>query len=216
VFLRSGKLQYATHFWIGSESSQDEYGVAAEKSVELDAQLGAAGGNQYREVEGNESPLFLSYFKESGVLYLAGGHASGFNHVEKDAYETALYMVKGKRTPKADVVPLATASLTKGDAFVLDKGLQIFIFFGPTSNVHEKMGATKVASNLREQRGGKPELIYLDDGSQHEDFWGPLGGYVDVSDMQDVLLVLIAKLKAFLISEPSHISSFRYTAPDSA
>ena len=43
------------HFWIGSTSTQDEYGTAAYKTVELDDFLGDAP-TQYRCASGRASP----------------------------------------------------------------------------------------------------------------------------------------------------------------
>lgn len=52
----SDALLFDLHIWIGSESSQDEYGTAAYKMVEADDALGGAA-IQHREVQGRESSV---------------------------------------------------------------------------------------------------------------------------------------------------------------
>lgn len=60
------ELLYDVHFWIGRNSTQDEYGTAAYKTVELDTYHDDKP-IQHREVEGNESNLFKSYFGKLSV-----------------------------------------------------------------------------------------------------------------------------------------------------
>ena len=85
----STALEWHVHFWQGAESSQDEQGAAAIEAQWLDESLGGAPA-QHRECQGNESDLFKSYFKSTGIAYLQGGVASGFKHVERDSYRTRL------------------------------------------------------------------------------------------------------------------------------
>ena len=122
----SGSIKHNIHFWLGKETSQDEMGIAAYKTVELDDSLGGAPV-QYREVQHRESSLFMSYFKETGIQYLEGGVASGFKHVDRDAYTTRLFHVKGKRTVRVMQVPCTNASLNADDVFILDTGLTLFL-----------------------------------------------------------------------------------------
>jgi len=178
--LKSGALSHAIHFWLGSETSIDESGVAAYKTVELDAYLGG-GPVQYRELQGKESNLFLSYFKSSGgITYLPGGIKSGFKAVVRDVYETKLLHLKGKRTVRVSTVPLSVASLNAGDVFILDAGLKIYIFNGRFANKFEKTKGLEVAHNIKnDDRGGRAELILMDDNPTDPSFWTPLGGYTD-------------------------------------
>ncbi len=137
-----GPLERYIHFWLGSETTQDEAGVAAIKSVELDDYLGGAPVQQ-REVEGSESPRFKSYFKD-GIRIMPGGAASGFKHVT-DEYHPALYSVKGKRTPVIRQLPEISWSLmNEGDVFVLDNVKYNFVWIGRFANNIEKMHGAKV------------------------------------------------------------------------
>ena len=99
---------------------QDESGAAALMTVELDDVLGG-GPVQHREVQGEESQLFLSYFR-SGVRYLPGGVQSGFTHYDPEDVERRLFRVKGKRNVQVMEVPLSASSLNKSDCFILDGG----------------------------------------------------------------------------------------------
>jgi gelsolin len=119
-YLVEDKLCHDVHIWIGSESSQDEYGTAAYKMVEADDSLGGIAV-QHREVQGHESDLFKSYF--GNIMYLAGGVDSGFRHVEPILEEPHLYQVKGtEKAMSLTQVPAERASLNTGDCFILVLG----------------------------------------------------------------------------------------------
>ncbi len=136
-------------------------------------------------MQGNESEQFLSYFKSSGgVEYLAGGVESGFRIVEKDSFPTRLLHLKGKRTVRVKEVSVSAGSLNSDDVFILDKGLKLFLFNGPTANKFEKIKGVEVATRIRsDERNGRAEIIYLDDEPQNAEFWEAFGGYRDPSTL---------------------------------
>ena len=127
-----GGLKWDVFFWIGSESSQDEDGVAAYKANELDDLLGGVPV-QHREVEGRESDEFVECFPK-GITYLEGGVDSGFRKVEdaKTDHFNRLYRVYKKpnnHSARCYDVPLKCSSLNDGDAFLLDAGDKINTWF---------------------------------------------------------------------------------------
>lgn len=164
------KLAWDVHFWLGNDSSTDEIGVAAYKTVELDDLLDD-GPIQHRELQGSESKLFQSYFKE--VQYLKGGHASGFRKVKPEEYEPRLLMVRRtKKTTKAFEIPVAAGNLNNGDVFVLDAGLKIYLFVGDEANAFEKSKGAALQVNIVGSRNGKAKKVNTPD----DDFWKILGG----------------------------------------
>ncbi|KAG7376712.1 hypothetical protein PHYPSEUDO_012856 [Phytophthora pseudosyringae] len=173
-------LTWDIHFWLGKETSADESGVAAYKTVELDDALGGVPV-QHRECQGFESALFLSYFKATGLQYLEGGVASGFNEVKRDEYVTRLYRIKGKRTVRVQQVPLQSSSLSVDDAYVLDIGLELYLYAGKEANRLEKAKALEFISKTREARGGRANVTFIDEDPENAAFWEALGGFEPVT-----------------------------------
>lgn len=124
----------------------------------------------------------MSYFKNSGgIQYVKGGIASGFNHVDTENYAPRLLQCKGARTVRVITVPFSNKSITKGDVYILDIKHKIYVFNGPKANRYEKAKGVEVARRIdTDDHNGRCEIIFLDDNMTSPDFWGPLGGVIDV------------------------------------
>ena len=90
-------LKHDIFFWLGAESTIDERGVAAYKTVELDDFLGGTPV-EHRVVQGGETKGFLGCFDKPPII-MHGGIESGFTHVKIEEYKPRLLHVKGKVPP---------------------------------------------------------------------------------------------------------------------
>ena len=175
----SSKLHHDIYYWLGSESSQDETGVAAYKTVELDALLGGEP-QEHRVCEGRESSTFRALFGKP-IVIMSGGVESGFNHVKPHEYKPRLLWVKGTKKLKnirvQQIAPKASG-MNHGDVFILDLGLKLFQFNGRTSGMWEKEKAREVVVSIKSERNGKPSLDVIDDDGRQEegDFWKAIHG----------------------------------------
>jgi len=170
TYKRPGRqtLEWDIHFWLGKETSQDEMGTAAYKTVELDDYLGG-GPVQHREVEGFESELFQSYFPH-GIRILQGGIETGFNKVKPKEYKPRLLQVKGRKRVRLVEVPLDAKSVNSGDVFILDLGLLLVQFNGKDSRSFERNKATEICRALDDERGSVPEVVVFDEFSKTEEW----------------------------------------------
>lgn len=146
----SEDLNYDLHFWIGKHSTQDEYGTAAYKTVELDTFLDDKA-IQHREVMGHESPMFKSYFKT--ITTMQGGADTGFKHVLPEEYRPRLLHFSGKgKKIEVKEVPYLRSSLNSGDVFILDMGMQIYQWNGAQSSGLERHKAAEYLQNMEHER----------------------------------------------------------------
>ncbi|XP_047333569.1 villin-4-like [Impatiens glandulifera] len=183
--LKSGALRQDIHFWLGKDTSQDEAGAAAVKTVELDAAL-SGSAVQYREVQGYESEKFLSYFKPC-IIPQEGGVSTGFKHAEAEKHKTRLYVCKGKRIVQVKEVPFALSSLSEDDIFILDTESKIFQFNGANSSIQERGKSLEVVQYIKDTyHDGKCDIATIEGGESADaesgEFWDFFGGFAPLPE----------------------------------
>ena len=89
MVLKKGDKEYDIHYWHGKEATSDEMGSSAAFTVQLSGVLPMSSSHHLEE-QMYEGDMFLSYFKKTGVEYLAGGIESGFNIVGEKKFEPRL------------------------------------------------------------------------------------------------------------------------------
>jgi len=169
TYLRpGGGLLWDAHFWLGKDSTQDEMGTAAYKTVELCDYIGG-GATQHREVQGHESAMFQSYFPH-GMRIMQGGVDSGFNKVKPKDYKPRLLQLKGRKRVRLVEIPLEPKSVNSGDVFILDLGLLLVQFNGRKSSGRERSKAAEVCRALNDERSGIPKTLVFEEYFDPEDW----------------------------------------------
>ncbi|XP_062999669.1 protein flightless-1 homolog [Elgaria multicarinata webbii] len=171
----NGSLNWEIYYWIGQESSLDKKACAAIHAVNLRNYLGAEC-RSIREEMGDESDEFSQVFDHE-ISYIEGGTASGFYTVEDTHYVTRLYRVYGKKNIKLEPVPLKGVSLDPRFVFLLDHGLEIYIWRGSQATLSGTTKARLFAEKInKNERKGKAEILLTTETQETPEFWEILGG----------------------------------------
>jgi len=176
------KLTHVIYMWLGLNSTQDEMGVAAYKTVELD-DLFQGEPIQCRVVQGHEPRRFTNLF-DRPILTLSGGVESGFNHVKSEAYTPRLLWVKGKsKNLRVMQCEPSASNMNHNDVFVLDAGSTLYQWNGSSSGPFERHKAQEVMKGLKSDRlntagvhNVKFEVLEDRDSQGHDEFWGLIKG----------------------------------------
>lgn len=177
-----GTLNFQAYMWIGQFSTQDEYGTAAYKIVELDDYLDRKAVLS-REVQNYESKAFIGLFNNR-IDIMQGGVETGFTHVEKvtDFPGRLFHIRRNDSVYRISQVPLSINSINNGDCFVLDKCLQIYTFVGESASPYEKFKAAAFVKDIKDERTTIKADTYEINGLSNLDdvhvktFWELLGG----------------------------------------
>lgn len=184
AMLRSGNYQHDIHYWVGKDAQEDDSTMASDKALELDAALGSRAVH-YKEVQGNETEKFLSYFKPC-FIPIEGVFTSELLGDGNGAYPVTLLACKGDHAIHVKEVPFSRSSLNHNDVFILDTESKIFLFSGCTSSIQERAKALEVVQYINEnQHGGRCKVATIEDGkfvgdSDAGEFWSLFGGYAPI------------------------------------
>ena len=172
-------MKHDIYYWIGSESTQDEYGTAAIKAVELDDRFGGEP-LQHRETQYHESEAFLKLFDQyGGVRYMDGGTPSGFRPVNPET-GSQLFQVKGRRRPVLIQREPVGTSLNQGDVFLVVSAQKLFLWIGKAANMAEKMKGAQLIDSFK-SKYPKAAFTRLENGETSPEFWAALGGETPIA-----------------------------------
>ncbi|XP_055529280.1 protein flightless-1 [Wyeomyia smithii] len=172
----AGQLSWEIFFWIGTKATLDKRACAAIHAVNLRNYLGARC-RTIREEQGDESDDFLALF-DTEVAYIEGGRTStGFYTIENLVYIVRLYRVHDAGANiHLEPVEVTYESLDLGYVFLLDTGLQIFMWYGTKSKNTLKSKARLIAEKInKNERKNKAEIFQEYQGSEGTEFWKALG-----------------------------------------
>ncbi|TXG46477.1 hypothetical protein EZV62_028024 [Acer yangbiense] len=184
VLLKSGPPQHDIHYWLGNEANKVDSALASDKALELDAALGSCAV-QYREVQGQETEIFLSYFRPC-IIPVKGIYSSQSRKSNGETYKISLLTCKGDHVVHVKEVAFSRSSLNHNDVFILDTASKIFQFSGCNSSIQERAKALEVVQYIKEHKhGGKSEVATIEDGKFVGDpdvgeFWSFFGGYAPI------------------------------------
>ncbi|KAH0854555.1 hypothetical protein HID58_063721 [Brassica napus] len=169
-----GSPQYDIHYWLGHDATEVlllhlldncfnvDSVLASDKALELDAALGCCTV-QYREVQGQETEKFLSYFKP--CIIPVEGKYSPQNGLAEETYPVTLLMCKGDHAVRVKEVPFLRSSLNHDDVFVLDTASKVFLFAGCNSSTQEKAKALEVVEYIKDNKhAGRCQVATIEDG----------------------------------------------------
>ncbi|XP_010414334.1 PREDICTED: villin-1-like isoform X1 [Camelina sativa] len=183
VLPKVGSPQYDIHYWLGIDANEVDSVLASDKALELDAALGCCTV-QYREVQGQETEKFLSYFKP--CIIPVEGKYSPKTGLVGETYQVTLLSCKGDHVVRVKEVPFLRSSLNHDDVFILDTPSKVFLFAGCNSSTQEKAKSLEVVEYIKDNKhDGRCEVATIEDGkfsgdSDAGEFWSFFGGYAPI------------------------------------
>uniref|UniRef100_A0A672NC31 Protein flightless-1 homolog n=1 Tax=Sinocyclocheilus grahami TaxID=75366 RepID=A0A672NC31_SINGR len=159
----NGALNWHIYYWIGQEATLDKKAGSAIHAVNLRNYLGAEC-RTIREEMGDESEEFTAVSKTNTIFYTK---CAPPKTTPRTAYPNI----------RLESVPLKASSLDPRFVFLLDTGLEIFVWRGGNATLGGTTKARLFAEKInKNERKSKAEITTLMQNHEPPEFWEVLGG----------------------------------------
>ncbi|KAI9324576.1 hypothetical protein DFJ73DRAFT_915603 [Zopfochytrium polystomum] len=177
---RRRRLKQSLWIWIGSAAEMDKRFCCAMYAVGLRNWMGASG-KIIRESDSEETKDFLALFGGSVEHEDASMAAeSGLYIVEEKTYPLRVYRIHGKPNAKLTLVEPKALSLTSDHVYLVDGGMEIFLWNGNDAGLANRSHARIIADSINTtERVGRAIVVEIDEGKEPDRFWDLLGGERD-------------------------------------
>ena len=112
------------------------------------------------QTQGNEDEEFLELFEVWELLDSSYATNTALNAAQEKEYEICMYRMIGAKGRAVEYVPNCSKTLDTDSAFVLDAGLNMFLYIGEKSSMQNRLRGRLLLNRINQQeRVGKANII---------------------------------------------------------
>ncbi|KAJ3306409.1 hypothetical protein HDU76_004826 [Blyttiomyces sp. JEL0837] len=165
------EVDYCLWTWIGSKSETDKKFCCAVYAVGLRNWLNVSSSRILRQVEGDESLDFQALFEPNGIEYVDVSSAteSGLYEPLEKVYPVRVYQVTHRPHVFLTLVEPKRSSLKSDAVFIVDTGMEIYLWNGITSTAANRHLGRIIADSIKSaERAGMAKLVEVDEETDED------------------------------------------------
>jgi len=122
----------------------------------------------------------------------------------RDWRKLPLSKVRVFRVVRGELKKAEPGKFATGDAYIIDDGMQIFIWLGKSCTVDERFVSALASAQLDLERKGKPTITTIEEGSEIPAFLNLFGGKITITAEDEKGL-----LKPVIVEKPTEVRMYQ-------
>lgn len=156
----NNSTEKSLHYWIGALACETDIKFVEGKAHDLDKIILTAERFS-REIQNYESSVFMSLFPD-GVVYIEGKSKMPLSKAA--AYDKRMYIVTGRKYPRAACVLPRREYLKPENTLILDGSPRMYVCMGHKTGYIERSRALRLVRKMqKQQKNSKCHIVVIDE-----------------------------------------------------